>query len=184
MTLGTVVLFKCRGITGDAAGKWVWTRHCQSEELCSAPFFRRWALRVFWAENLDDGDDNQQDTQKQAVFHRQWSYVLKYFRSIEVCWNSLNLGWNVQCLIHIVLSNKLTWIPCKAGKDFCNQPWKDGWFPEDLPQEWRGHCSGTWFFRVLDPDEEIHSSVVIGFGYNMHTASWVGPQVVAVATCQ
>lgn len=38
-TVSGVVLFKCRGVTGDAAGRWAQTWQCQSEKLCSSHFF-------------------------------------------------------------------------------------------------------------------------------------------------
>lgn len=39
-TVSGVVLFKGRGVMGDAAGRWVQTWQCQSEKLCSSPFSR------------------------------------------------------------------------------------------------------------------------------------------------
>lgn len=173
-----MVLFKCQGITGDTDGRWAWTRQCQSEKRFSPPLLGGWKHWEFSEqENLDDEDNNQQDKQHPDILHWQRSYILKCFHYTEVCWNSLNLGWNVQPVIHIVLSNALTLISRKAWKGFCHQPCKGGGFPEVLPQACRGHWTGTWLFHVLDTDEEIHSSV--GFWYNMHMASWVGSHVVS-----
>lgn len=47
-TVSGVMGFKSWGVMGEAAGRWVRTKQCQSEKLCSLLFFRGWGpLKVY-----------------------------------------------------------------------------------------------------------------------------------------